>query len=86
MDRFNDSLTAFLTLIGAVFIPVYTAIFLEYFLKKPRYEKPLNLPVLAIALTGMIGYRIFSVYAIFVPTLLCIVLVGVLIVGKTKLR
>ncbi|GHU83623.1 hypothetical protein FACS189468_8870 [Spirochaetia bacterium] len=75
---FNDSLTAFLTAIGMVFIPVYTAGFLDYFLKRPRCEKAVNWGMVITALIGMVGYRIFSVYEILIPTVLTILLVLVL--------
>jgi putative hydroxymethylpyrimidine transporter CytX len=81
-ERFNDSLTAFLTAIGTVFIPVYTAVFLEYFLKRQRFEKSINWGMVIIALIGMIGYRIFSVYEILIPTVMTILLVGVLCIIK----
>jgi putative hydroxymethylpyrimidine transporter CytX len=80
VERYGDFLTGFLTSIGMVFVPVYGVLFLEYLFKRPRFEKSCNLAGVVIALLGMAGYRLFSQYEVWIPTLLTLALVAVLYV------
>jgi purine-cytosine permease-like protein len=78
VERYSDFLENFLLLIGMVFVPVYTILFLDFLLKRPRHEKPFHRSALAAALGGMAGYRLFSVYSLWIPTLMTIVLTALL--------
>jgi putative hydroxymethylpyrimidine transporter CytX len=85
-ERYGDFLTAFLTGIGMVFVPVYTVLFLDFLTKRLRPEKSLHLPKLLIAFAGMAGYKLFSVYEILIPTLMSIILVCALYIPCIFLR
>jgi len=78
VERYSDFLTGFLTTIGMVFVPVYTVLFLDFLLGKPKCENrfhPLNL---VVAVVGMAGYWLFGRYEMWIPTLATILLVSVL--------
>jgi putative hydroxymethylpyrimidine transporter CytX len=74
-ERYGDFLTGFLTAIGMVFVPVYTALFLDFITGKYSYKPLANRTKLLVAVAGMAAYRLFSVYAVWIPTLMSIFLV-----------
>jgi putative hydroxymethylpyrimidine transporter CytX len=76
-EKYGVFLENFLVAIGMVFVPLYTSLFIDYFLKRRRYAKPLNLPALGAVIAGMIGYRIFTQYEIWIPALLAMAVVGI---------
>jgi putative hydroxymethylpyrimidine transporter CytX len=76
--RYEAFLTGFLTTIGMVFIPVYSVIFLDYILKRGRFEKPVKIPALVVIVAGMAAYRVFTRFEIWIPTVLTILVVVVL--------
>jgi putative hydroxymethylpyrimidine transporter CytX len=75
-EKYSDFLTNFLTTIGMVFVPVYAILFMGFFTKNREYEKPLNWSGLIIAITGMVVYRICTIHEIWIPTLICIIVVS----------
>jgi putative hydroxymethylpyrimidine transporter CytX len=85
-ERYGAFLEGFLVSIGMVFVPVYTLVFLDFLLKKPRATQ--NLPVikLLIALAGMAAYRFCTSREIGVPTVLCILTVCALYLPFALLR
>jgi putative hydroxymethylpyrimidine transporter CytX len=79
VERYADFLMGFLGLIGMVFVPVFTVIFLDFMLggpvKKEAYGKRFHFAKLLIAAAGMLGYSLFSRYELGIPTLLSVLLV-----------
>jgi len=81
VERYGAFLEGFLTSIGMVFVPVYAVLFLEFFFRRPRYEKrKINAAAVVTALVGMAGYRLFSRHEVWIPTILTLALVAVLYV------
>ncbi|GHV66959.1 hydroxymethylpyrimidine permease [Spirochaetia bacterium] len=78
MEKYGLFLENFLLAIGSVFVPIYTILFIDFFLKRPRHEKPFRLPALGIALSGIIGYHLFNRFNIWIPTVMTILLVALL--------
>jgi purine-cytosine permease-like protein len=78
IGKYEAFLTNFLTAIGMVFVPVYSVIFLDYILKRGRFEKPLKIPAFAVVLAGMAAYRFFTQFEIWIPTVLTILTVWIL--------
>jgi putative hydroxymethylpyrimidine transporter CytX len=78
IGKYEAFLTGFLTAIGMVFVPIYSVIFLDYFLKRGRFEKPLKIPAFAVIVIGMAAYRLFTQFKIWIPTVLTILTVWVL--------
>jgi putative hydroxymethylpyrimidine transporter CytX len=78
IGTYEAFLTNFLTAIGMVFVPVYGVIFLDYILKRRRFEKPLKFSALAVIVIGMAAYRLFTQFEIWIPTVLTILTVWVL--------
>ncbi|GHV89221.1 hypothetical protein AGMMS50267_15810 [Spirochaetia bacterium] len=82
VERYSDFLTAFLTAIGMVFVPVYAVLFLDFAAKKSKTPAGFNRLNLIIAVTGMAGYKFFSVYELnfplWIPTLMSMALVAAL--------
>jgi putative hydroxymethylpyrimidine transporter CytX len=82
VERYSDFLTAFLTLIGMVFVPVYALLFIDFLFRrggggeKGKGATPLRL--LLIAAAGMAGYHIFTRYELGIPSLLSMALVWAL--------
>jgi putative hydroxymethylpyrimidine transporter CytX len=76
--KYEAFLTAFLSAIGMVFTPIYSVIFLDFLLKRRRFEKAFKIPALAAIAAGMAGYRIFTYFEIWIPTILTVLLVWVL--------
>jgi putative hydroxymethylpyrimidine transporter CytX len=89
-EKYGDFLTAFLTAIGMVFVPVYTVLFLDFMMRKNSVTAKFRPVNFAIALTGMIGYRIFSAYAPgftwWIPTLLSMALAAALYLAANLRR
>ncbi|MDR2933047.1 MAG: putative hydroxymethylpyrimidine transporter CytX [Oscillospiraceae bacterium] len=77
VERYGDFLTGFLGVIGMVFVPVYTVLFLDFLMKKPVAQSRFNWRNLGVAAIGMVGYRFFSMYDILIPTVMSILLVSV---------
>jgi putative hydroxymethylpyrimidine transporter CytX len=82
VERYGDFLTSFLTAIGMVFVPVYTVLFLDFFLKRGRCEKVFNPGALVIVILGMGAYRVFTDLEIGIPTLISIILTGFLYMAR----
>jgi putative hydroxymethylpyrimidine transporter CytX len=80
VEAYGEFLINFLTAIGMVFVPVYTILFIDFFMKKNQFEKVFHWTALGIALAGMAVYRFFSVYEIWIPTVISMVLVAALYV------
>ncbi|AEF81173.1 permease [Leadbettera azotonutricia] len=78
VEQYGTFLETFLGAIGMVFVPVYSVIFLDFIMKKERFGKVLHVPGLIVIVIGMVSYRLFSNFEIWIPTLLCIALVAVL--------
>jgi putative hydroxymethylpyrimidine transporter CytX len=78
VGKYETFLTNFLTAIGMVFVPIYSVIFLDYFLKRKRFEKALKIPALGVIVIGMAAYRVFTRFEIWIPTVLTILVVWVL--------
>jgi hypothetical protein len=76
VERYGGFLTAFLTLIGMVFVPVYALFFIDFLFRGKGKVPPLLL--LGIATVGMGGYQVFTRYELGIPSLLSMVLVWVL--------
>jgi putative hydroxymethylpyrimidine transporter CytX len=80
VEEYDAFLTGFLGAIGMVFVPVYTVLFLDYLLKGRESPGSFELGFLGIIILGMAGYRLFTRYEIWIPTILTMVLVGLLFV------
>jgi putative hydroxymethylpyrimidine transporter CytX len=76
--QYEAFLTSFLSAIGTVFVPIYSVIFLDFILKRKRFEKALKIPALVVILIGMTSYRLFTQAEIWIPTVLTVLLVWVL--------
>ncbi|WP_038078040.1 permease [Treponema primitia] len=82
VSRFELILEKFLTSITMVFVPIFTLILLEFFMKKQTTEKHNNWGQLFIVLIGIAGNWLFNKYGIFIPTVMTILLVSTLFVIK----
>jgi putative hydroxymethylpyrimidine transporter CytX len=83
VERYSDFLTAFLTVIGMVFVPVYALLFIDFLFRRRgrEGEKRIGVPalrLLLIAAAGMAGYQIFTRYELGIPSLLSMALVWTL--------
>jgi putative hydroxymethylpyrimidine transporter CytX len=78
-ERYAGFLTAFLTIIGTVFVPVYALLFMD-FLFKAEAVRPFPPGNLVIAAAGMAAYWFFSRAELLIPTLLSMALVCLLYV------
>ncbi|MDR1147322.1 MAG: permease [Spirochaetaceae bacterium] len=67
VNRFALILEKFLTTITMVFTPIFTLVILEYFTKKRRFEKTVNVRLLIIVIICMFGNWLFNKYAVFIP-------------------
>ncbi|GHT78666.1 hydrogenase expression protein [Spirochaetia bacterium] len=76
ISRFELILEKFLTSITMVFVPIFTLVLLEFFTKKQRAQKPLNWGHLCVVFIGITGNWLFNKYAIFIPTVMTILLVS----------
>ena len=77
-ERYSDFLTAFLTVIGMVFVPVYALLFADFLLKAPAAKQPFPPGILIIAAAGMGAYQVSSRRELWIPTLLTMALVCLL--------
>ena len=75
-ERYGAFLEEFLVSIGTVFVPVYTVVFLDFILKKPRAGQAFPIVKILAALAGMAAYRVFAAFTIQIPTMFCIVIVA----------
>jgi purine-cytosine permease-like protein len=78
VELYSSFLEQFLTSIGMVFVPVYTVIFLEFFMAGPVSEQRLHVGKLLMAIVGMAAYNLFNRYEIGIPTVMTILLVAVI--------
>jgi purine-cytosine permease-like protein len=76
VERYSAFLSAFLTLIGMVFVPVYALFFIDFLLRPRGKGSPLLL--LIIAALGMAAYQVFTRYELGIPSLLSMALVWAL--------
>jgi purine-cytosine permease-like protein len=90
VERYGDFLTAFLTAIGMVFVPVYSLLFMDFLTKKNGASGGFHWPNLAIAAAGMIGYWVFSRqdpwFPLWIPTLMSMALVSALYLLTTLIK
>jgi putative hydroxymethylpyrimidine transporter CytX len=77
-EKYGAFLENFLVAIGMVFVPLYSSLFIDYFLKRGRCTKIVNLPALGAIAAGMVCYRFFTRWEIWAPTLLTMAVVCVL--------
>jgi purine-cytosine permease-like protein len=85
VEKYGDFLTAFLTLIGMVFVPVYAILFLDFARKKSIETKKMPLIKLLIAIAGMAAWQIFTHYGFGIPTVCCIAIVaGLYFIGTRR--
>ncbi|MDR2133879.1 MAG: permease [Treponema sp.] len=79
-ESYSGFLTGFLTAIGAVFVPLYGVIFIDFFMKRPENKSPLgiNLPGLAAAAGGTAVYMLCAKNGWGIPTLLAVAAVAIL--------
>jgi putative hydroxymethylpyrimidine transporter CytX len=75
VERFEAVLEHFLVSIDTVFVPVFTLVFLDFFLHREACRKKINGRFVRIALFGMAGNLFFAKYVPFIPTILTILLV-----------
>ncbi|MDR2660195.1 MAG: permease [Spirochaetaceae bacterium] len=80
INRFALILEKFLSAITMVFVPVFMLVFLEYFTKKSRCVKQINIKLLIIVIICMSANWIFNKYSVFIPTIITIVLAALLFV------
>jgi purine-cytosine permease-like protein len=71
-ERYSGFLTGFLSAIGMVFVPVYTVIFIDFFMKRPENKgrRGINLPGAAAVPAGMAVYSLCASHEWGIPTLL----------------
>ncbi|MCL1817559.1 MAG: permease [Spirochaetaceae bacterium] len=74
-ESYESFLEGFLVSIGTVFVPVYTVVFLDFLLKKPRAAHAFPPVKIIAALAGMAAYRVFAGLRIEIPTVFCILIV-----------
>jgi putative hydroxymethylpyrimidine transporter CytX len=86
ISRFELILEKFLTSITRVFVPVFTLVFLEFFIKKQKTEKSINWGHVFIVFIGIAGNWLFNRYTIFIPTVMTILLVSTLFVISTPYK
>ena len=67
----------FLLLIGSVFVPVYTVVFVNYILKK-KYKGSINIMGSIAAIAGIILYNFFNNNSLGIPTVLTFVIVTII--------
>lgn len=72
-----ESYQDFLLLIGSVFVPVYTVVFIEYVLNKSWYKKNINIIGLITVVIGIVFYNYLSKNAIGIPTVFVVILISV---------
>jgi putative hydroxymethylpyrimidine transporter CytX len=75
VEQYGGFLTAFLTLIGMVFVPVYALFFIDFLFRRKGKGGFSPLPLLGIAAVGMAGYQLFTRYELGIPSLLSMALV-----------
>jgi purine-cytosine permease-like protein len=78
VERYSGFLTAFLILIGMVFVPVYALFFIDFLFRRKGKGKVPPLLLLGIAAVGMGGYQVFTQYELGIPSLLSMALVWAL--------
>jgi putative hydroxymethylpyrimidine transporter CytX len=76
-ERYGDFLTAFLTVIGMVFVPIYALLFMDFLLKAPAAVRSFPPGILIIAAVGMAAYQVIG-HTPWIPTLLTMLLVCLL--------
>jgi purine-cytosine permease-like protein len=82
-EQYGAFLETFLVSIGMVFVPVYTLVFIDFFIKKPRETQTLPLIKILIAVAGMAAYRFFTIHETGIPTVISVLLVCVLYMAFT---
>jgi putative hydroxymethylpyrimidine transporter CytX len=95
VERYSGFLTAFLTLIGMVFVPVYALFFIDFLFRRKGKGGSPPLRLLLIAAVGMAAYHVFTRYELGIPSLFSMALVwGLYLIlrcvpgpaGKERLR
>lgn len=70
MENYQD----FLLLIGSIFVPVYTVVFVNYILKK-KYEGIINIISCIAVVIGILSYNFLSNNSIGIPTIITFIIV-----------
>jgi len=76
---------SFLLIIGSVFVPIYTIVFLEYFMSRVDVQVKINIPGMTLALAGTVFYYYLNTAQLGIPTVFVICTVTVLYVLITKI-
>ena len=74
----------FLLTIGSVFVPVYTVVFVEYFINKDKTYEKANVPGIIVAFVGFVISSILIKYNAFMPTLFTIFIIFILYFATVK--
>jgi putative hydroxymethylpyrimidine transporter CytX len=85
VSRFELILEKFLISITMVFVPVFTLVLFDFFIKNKKLDKSISLINLIIVLIGIVGNWLFNKYTVFIPTLMTVLLVSMLFIIKNRL-
>jgi putative hydroxymethylpyrimidine transporter CytX len=75
----------FLLTIGSVFVPVYTVVFAEHFLKSSSNFSKINTPGIVCAVIGVLLYNYFTQISFGSPTILSLIIVALLYLSTIKI-
>ena len=81
VDKYVD----FLYIIGYVFVPIYTVVFIDYILKRNRIHSKLNFWGVFSAAAGTIIYYLLNKSSIGIPSIIVICVIGALYMILTRL-
>lgn len=80
-----ESYQNFLLTVGSVFVPVYTVVFVEHFIKARNHTEKLNMGGLISALIGVVLYNYFTKISFGIPTLLVFIIVSLIYISTIKI-
>lgn len=75
----------FLLTIGSIFVPVYTVVFVEHFIKGRNYKEELNVCGIISALIGVVLYNYFTKISFGIPTVLVFIIVSLIYISTIKI-
>lgn len=75
----------FLLTIGSVFVPVYTVVFAEHFIKSGIKFNKLNISGLISALIGVVLYNYFTKISFYSPTIIVFIIVSLIYLSTIKI-
>ena len=75
----------YLYIIGYVFVPIYTVVFIDYFLIRSKLQLKLNFKGVVSALVGAIIYYLLNYHSIGIPSVIVICVVAVIYLVLSKL-